>query len=57
MNTILLYLQIFTGLVSLVLLGLAINKAHRGNPSKRLSKWVIGLAGAFVTLTLVITWM
>ena len=54
MNTILLSLQVTAGLASLVLLGLAIVKAYRGHPSKRLSRWVIGFAVAFVMLTILV---
>ena len=54
MKTLLFLLQILAGLASLGLLGLAIVKAYRGHPTKRLSKWVIGFAVAFVMLTILV---
>ena len=57
MKTLLFCLQVITGLASLGLLGLAIVTAYHGETSRKLARWILGLAGAFVVLTLVITGM
>lgn len=54
MKTLLVILQVLTGLSTLGLLVLTIIKAYHGHSSQRITRWILACAGAFVVLTLIV---
>ncbi len=57
MKTLLVILQVLSGLSTLGLLVLTIIKAYHGHTPRKLARWIIGFSAAFVVLTLVVTGM
>jgi len=52
MKTLLITLQVCTGLATLGLLGLTIVRSYHGHSSRRLTGWILACMGVFVALTL-----